>query len=369
MRSFRSFVPTLLALLSGCVPLAAETDPRLDDSGSPGGGSQEDTADTGDLADTADMADTADTSESEDTGDTAPVGTAPATLAELFALLGPAPTSFTIEDPSIGGAIEGDSVVINLGPDAFFFSDGSLASGPVEVALTEYDSLGDMVRGGRATLTTDGEWLATSGSFALEASQEGQPLVINGIADMAFDAWDGTTSGMELWAAGDPGDAWLRPQLEAQKAAFVRGADGSTDNTFLFSGVWAGGVGGYSAYNCDAITSLSAVHVTLEVEFLSHFSTEAAVFFIPDGANSAAQLYTGDSSLPGYRSYTHGMPVGITGKLVIYSLIDGERFLFHDDAYTIPAGVDVGAGQMLETLSVDLLPTSEADFNAYLNGL
>lgn len=356
MRSLCSSLPALLALLVGCVPLDAETPEVLDETGNPGVGDSADSADTGDNADTG------------DTDDTAQIGTAPATLAELFALLGPAPVAFTIEDPSLGGAIEGDSVLINIGPDAFFFSDGSLAGGPVELALTEYNSLGDMVRGGRATITESGEWLATSGSFALEATQEGQPLAINGITDIAFDAWDSTASGMELWVAGDAGEAWARPQEAAVKGNFVRGAEG-VDAAFLFSGVWAGGIGGYSAYNCDAITNLSAEHVTLEVEFLSHFSTEAAVFFIPDGANSAVQLYTGDSNLPGYRSYSNGMPVGITGKLVIYSLIDGERFLFHDDAYTIPAGVDDGAGHMLESLAVDLVATSEADFNAYLNGL
>ena len=198
MRSLCLLLPTVLSLIAGCTPLAPDSAKGLDVDSARG---LDDTG--GGAGDTADTADTADTGESEDTGD---VGTAPTTLAELFALLGPAPSSFTIEDPSLGAEIEGDSVVINLGPDAFFFSDGSLASGPVDVSLIEYDSLGDMVRGGRGTLTTDGEWLATSGSFALEASQEGQPLVIDGIADMAFDAWDGTTSGMELWAAGKPGD-------------------------------------------------------------------------------------------------------------------------------------------------------------------
>ncbi|GDX80387.1 hypothetical protein LBMAG42_21980 [Deltaproteobacteria bacterium] len=360
MRSICPFVPTLLALLSGCLPLAAETEAQLDDSGAPGGGALGDSADSGDRLDTG---------EANDSWDTGGGGSAPATLAELFALLGPEPTAFTIADASVGGAIAGDSVHITIGPKAFSFSDGRLAGGAVDVELTEYDSLGDMVRGGRATLTADGDWLATSGSFALKASQEGQPLAINGITDLAFDAWDSTASGMELFVAGDAGEAWTRPLEEPATATLVRGKDGSGDNAFQFSGVWAGGIGGYSAYNCDAITNLSAVHVTLDVVFLSHFSTEAAVFFLPAGASSAVQLYTGDSSLPGYRSYMNGMPVGITGKLVIYSLIDGERFLFHDDAYTIPVGVDVGGGEMKETLSVDLLPTSEADFNAYLNGL
>ncbi len=370
MRSSYSSLSLLLALAVGCQqPVSEGTDvlPGDVDSGDVDSGG-DDSGDTG-SQDTGDSGDTGseDTGDSGDT-DTAEVGSAPATVAELFALLGPASVSFTIDDAAIGGSVEGESVSIGIGPDAFFFSDGSLASGAVDLSLTEFDSLGDMVRGGRATMTTSGQWLETSGSFVLEASQEGVPLTVNGITDIAFDAWDPDADGMELWVAGDAGEAWARPLERPTQPK--GGADGSGSmSEFLFNGVWAGGIGGYSAYNCDAITSLSPTGVSLDVKFLSHFSEEAAVFFIPDGAASAVQLYTGDLSLPGYRSYNNGMPVGITGKLVVYSLIDGSYFLFHDDAYTIPPGVDTGGGLMLETLEVDLVETSEADFNAYLNGL
>lgn len=361
---------TSLALL----PLAACSLPSKDgaDPSETGSGTQvDDTSSEGDV-DTAADPDTAADSDTSgaDTGaeDSSAEGTAPATLAELFAQLGPPSSTFSV-NASEGGVVVGDGVTLVFGPDAFVDASGAVATGEVMVSLTEYRTVGDMVRGGRPTITTDGAWLETSGSFDLSASQEGEDVVITDVQSMTFDDWDGGSpdAAMELWVTEQEGDAWVRP-LPAQPIV-GRPVDSADGMATMFMTNYLAGIGSYPSFNCDAISYLSSTYSTLTVQFLSHFTTDSGVFFLPDGYNSAVRLYDGDATIPGYFSYNNSMPVGITGKLIVFSLIDGDYYLYHDDAYTIAAGTDNGSGVMEVVLPVDPVLVTEAEFEAYIGSL
>lgn len=290
---------------------------------------------------------------------------APATLRELHRQLGPTPTEFTI-DGATGGMVRGESVRFEIAAGAITDRSGTPIAGPVTISLREFQSVGDAVRGNRPTMEqVEGLWLESSGAFELDARDAaGGSAVIQDLDRVGFNRWPNgqAPDRMRPWVAGANDDAWIQPRELAQVPAEVSTAG------YFFNSLPFGSIGSYTAYNCDAVVNLSVVRTTLRVQLPPALTDEAGVFFLPDGVNTAAKLYTRDPSLPGFVSYQNTMPVGVRGKLVVVALADGKYHLFHDDAYVIPAGNPVLNGTEA-TILVTPLEVSELDFNAYMNSL
>ena len=139
---------------------------------------------------------------------------------------------------------------------------------------------------------------------------------------------------------------------------------------YLFNSAPFGNIGGHNAANCDAISHLSAQHLTLFVRFGSNYSTESGVFFLPTGENTVAKLYTKIPNPPmgqeGYQSYVDAMPIGVAGKLVVVALKDGKYF-YEEKPYAIAD--DGSAGANTATVMANPVEVSEAAFTAAINAL
>lgn len=311
-------------------------------------------------------------------GDNEREGTAPSTMKELHQRLGPTPSMFTI-DAAHGGRIRGESIVLDIPPSSIIDRGGApldidtngdgaldahLVTGPVTISLREFQSVGDMVRGNRPTMATDGTLLETSGSFELDAHVAGgSTVVIQGVGPVKFRRWPNARSDvMRQWLAGPDDPSWAQPG----DLALIPPVDNG--GAYLFNSLPFGSIGHYTAANCDAIANLGSDHMTLRVKLAPELTEEAGVFFLPEGINTAAKLYVKKAWLPGFVSYADTMPVGVRGKLVVVALLDNNYYLFHDDAFVIPTGTLVD-GVNEETITVTPVLTSEADFVAYMDSL
>lgn len=152
--------------------------------------------------------------------------TAPATMGELFAKLGPKAKVFTL-NAETGGKVDGDLVSFVVPPSAIFDmagkpptadidDDGKLDStpvtGPVRLELVELKTAGDMVRGNHPTQTTSGEWLESGGSFVVRAFSGKNEVRIAKLEALSFKGApvSGAGGAMELFLQGD-GEGWQRP--------------------------------------------------------------------------------------------------------------------------------------------------------------
>ena len=157
-------------------------------------------------------------------------GVAPATLAEVFAKLGPKTKKFTF-GAEAGFHVQGDSVSFDVPAGAVFDRSGSpfdsdldddgkldsvAVKGVVTLALREFKSSGDMLRGNLPTMTASGAWLESGGSFELKVFVGAKEVEISKLANVAFKGAKVSASGspMELWLAKNEGDkdfGWERP--------------------------------------------------------------------------------------------------------------------------------------------------------------
>ena len=158
-------------------------------------------------------------------------GVAPATLAEVFAKLGPKTKKFTFVAET-GFHLQGDGTSFDIPAGAVFNRSGSpfdsdldddgkldsvAVKGAVTIELREFKSSGDMLRGNVPTMTATGEWLESGGAFELKAFAGGKEVEISRLKNVAFTGANVSASGgaaMELWLAKNEGGkdfGWQRP--------------------------------------------------------------------------------------------------------------------------------------------------------------
>ncbi len=304
----------------------------------------------------------------------------PPVLQLIEERLGPKPQTFTV-DGATGGAIRGNSTTLEIPAGAIVVPGARTpATGPIEIALREYESVGDMVRGGLPTIDDDGQLLTSSGSFDLSATDaRGQAVDVLKLKDVLVRAWEPEPNPlMEAWVAGARADTWALPNPNVP-ALFV-------DHAYWLKMInvppqqrqvaGSGSVVQRARINVDTYMSSRGVRglvapdlMTLAVQLDEELATNAGVFFLPEGGTVAAKLTTYDPALPGYVSGTNAMPTGVTGTLIVVALVDGTYYLQHDESFVIPPGVADAAGSKLATIHASPVEVSEADFMAYLASL
>jgi len=250
-------------------------------------------------------------------------------------------------------------------PQNAFTKAGSPVSGTITFVAREYKKRSDVLYGGSNTNHTSGAPLETQGSLFIDALQNGTsldqqlavPIRIEVPAENNGDVtqlWEGKVD------AGAPAMGWAAPRPNPN------GAGGqlesvSQNNMFAFN------FGQLGWINCDVFYSYANPKTTMTVDVLNNpgtmasfmaYSGETFVFFCPDNANVAAQLYTPDGPSR-VKSYDNMMPIGVQGTLISFAIKDGKYYLASKHI-TITAGLN-------ETLS--LVETTEAGIQAAIEGL
>ncbi len=149
------------------------------------------------------------------------------TMANLFARLRPAATTGTFT-ASAGTTIQLPGVTFTIPPNAIFASAAGCddfgtpaappttrVTGEVSFEALGYRTAGDMLRGDRPTVTTDGTWIESGGAFEVRVTAGGQRACIIDLKDIRFTAPAGvsTSADMQFWVGDSGGEVfeWKLP--------------------------------------------------------------------------------------------------------------------------------------------------------------
>lgn len=254
--------------------------------------------------------------------------------------------------------------VLNFPANAFTIN-GVPVTGNITVEAYEMLSRSSILFSGTNTNHISGVPLISQGFIFIDVKSNGisvdkyltQPVIISIPAkDENFTMiWEGVEN------IGDINQmAWQAPKDDAGANGQGRGVE-AVANNFTFSFGQLGWV------NCDIFYNSSAPKTTVKVTINNNpgamasfmgYTGETFVFFCAKGDNVVAQIYTPDGANT-VKSYDNSMPVGSEGKLIAFSIKDGNYYLASKDI-TITADLS-------ETLT--LVETTESAVQSTLSAL
>jgi hypothetical protein len=215
--------------------------------------------------------------------------------------------------------------------------------GDVTISLKEIHKVSDMVFGNKPTTTDRGQLLTSFGEFSIGAEQNGKALAlatgkgilanrpfksVNGIKKNQVQNWVSTTT------SAVTGAEWLLSQSNNSLNNFLRDSDNDLE-MLITSLTW---VNWDKLNEDDAPNGRTTVSVLFESNFNESTVTAAnrtdimlsSVYFKPEGSNSLYKFYermVGENGLQVCTAYGDIVPIGMTGKLLAYSIIDGQYFV------------------------------------------
>jgi hypothetical protein len=292
-------------------------------------------------------------------------------VANFYQTFGPKAEAFIVDaarDTRLG-LRSGTSIIIPAG--AFAIGKVPVTSGKVNVNVLELPNRGAMALRGVNTMVA-GRILESNGNFELAADVAGKPAdrelapgrqinvamqdrVRNGLALNLFEGGP-----IEVGAAKQQQFDWRQVQVPGQPASIP-----PVGGSFTFS--WP--TTGWCNPDWFMFTPPVATLTTMQVDLPGNPGPLASylggngnttVLFVPKGRNIIIQLYVPTAT--GVVSYTNSIPVGITGRLLAYSVTStGAYYLASKDIVTS------AANPILESLS--LAPTTAATLTAALTAL
>jgi hypothetical protein len=248
---------------------------------------------------------------------------------------------------------------------------GVAVTGPVDVKVIEVLKRSDVLFNGSNTNHISGAPLASDGFIYVDIKANGVSVDHNMAVPMQVSIPAKRSGVTQLWEGVDQAGAPLVAGAAAQMAwAAPRVANGqngggkevqSVNSTFTFNFNTTGWI------NTDVFYSYSNPKTTIYVDLVNNpgalssfhsYSGETYVFFCAKGSNVCAQLYTvnGPNSV---KSYDNVMPIGVTGKMLTFSIKDG-KYYYAEQETTLTADQHV---------TLTLVETSEAAVQAAISSL
>lgn len=247
----------------------------------------------------------------------------PTTTTELLASLAPASIKVEIIGKS-GGTIRGNGTTFRIPPGAVVSpGDGKPVDGLVTVELRELLSPEAMMAAGRPTVTDSGELLESGGAFELAIRDGQRELAATTLLDLRItpEVRPSSGDGMELWVVSADGQSdWFRPQRESLRAQ----QDG---DSFTMRALPAPKPPRpVPAQNIDKPAQRvisTATSGPVQVELAAEASSDAAVFFFPEGLFSVVRLDR-DPASGRFTAPATAVNASSSGKLVVVSVAGGK---------------------------------------------
>lgn len=243
-----------------------------------------------------------------------------------------------------------EGVEITIPKDAFT-KDGQPITGEFTVEAYEMLKPSSMILSGTNTNNMFGSYFESDGFIFLDVKQNGvsvdQQLNAAITISIPTDKEDGTFTqlwkGNEeagenenqfAWGEGDNDDFWGNGQEE--RGVFSK----SKQFSFL--------IGKLGWINCDIFWDSTNGMTTIKVNLYGQFDKLASylgyegdtfVFFRAKGVLVLVQIYTTDGNNT-VKSYDNGMPLGVEGKLIAYSVKEG-LFSYAEKEITITADMSI----------------------------
>jgi len=209
--------------------------------------------------------------------------------------------------------------------------NGNDVTGVVTMEAIEMLDRSDIIRGGANTNHISGAPLESDGFIFLDFLSDGKS-VDQSLSKPVNIAIPAKRSGVtQLWqgVVDDDGQfGWAAPADNNP-----RETKGQVGDAFRFN------FGQLGWINCDVFWNYTNPKTTMWVKVLNNpgtfanfrgFDGETFVFFCGKGSNVAAQIYTSDGN-GGVKSYDNMMPVGVEGRLLVFSIKNGHFWLAKKD--------------------------------------
>ncbi|RAJ05294.1 hypothetical protein LX64_02451 [Chitinophaga skermanii] len=293
-----------------------------------------------------------------------PISTVQSTKA-FIEKYSPATQKFTFNVSSLPQTLSLQSGTKLTIPQGAFTVDGRPATGSITVEVMEMMNRSSLVRAGVNTNHISGLPLVSQGSFFFDAKVNGVDADRR-LAELvefkvpAKDAdftqiWIGredTLAGRDALQFG-----WDQPVRRQGVNLEVKKSEGN----FIFN------FGSLGWINCDVFYSYSNPKTTVRVALQNNPGTlasfrantgETYVYFCAKGSNVVAQFYYPDGP-NGAKSYDNSMPIGVEGRLISFSIKNGQFFLAKKD-------ITISANQQ-ETLV--LAPSTESAIQSEIDAL
>ncbi len=290
---------------------------------------------------------------------------------QFFEKWGPQRQVFKMNSEELPKTIELKSGTLITIPAKGLMVGGQPAAGDIVVSVLETFDRGALALSGQST-TSNGQLLTSDGSFDLDITvngKEADPRLANG-ETFGFRVPDvdnnGRPTNLFEGVILDNPDApapldWQRRDVPNQRPDII-----PEGGTFNFNWPYTGLV------NCDVLNSCApaAIRTDITVNLPNNPGTIANyqgsgggntfVLFVPKGCNMIVHIYTHDpADQHKVWSYPSSMPEGVTGKLIGFSVKNGNWW-YTEKEITITTN-------MIESLTLD--PSTEVDVAANLLAL
>lgn len=243
-------------------------------------------------------------------------------------------------------------------PKGAFTLRGVPVTGPVTVEALEMLKRSDVILGGTNTNHISGAPLVSDGFIFVDVKSNGVSVDKNLASPIKVSIKTTRTGSTGLWNGVQNAQnqlGWEAPRPGGQKEAQ------SSQGQFAFD------FGNLGWINCDYFYSNTNPKTTMKIEVPNNPGTMATfrgytgdtfVFFVAQGSNVAAQIYT-PAGVNTVKSYDNMMPIGVSGRLIAFSIKNGLYYFVKKDITIVPNHFE----------SLTLAASTEAAIQAEINSL
>ena len=270
-----------------------------------------------------------------------------AQLSKLFEQQGAKTETFTLDADKGGVIVTEKGTTFKIPANAFALNQQEVV-GDVTIRLKEIHKPADMVFGNKPTTTDRGQLLTSFGEFTIGAEQGGKPLALatgkSILASRPFKSVNGITKNqVQNWISTTKsplsGAEWLLSPSNNSLNSLLRDSNEDLE-------MWIRDIDRVDRewYNWDQLPQSNASEgtTTVSVMFRANFNDRtdggaeghdlmlSAVYFKPDNTNGLYKFYERIREGNGLQvpaHYGHIVPIGVSGKILAYSIIDGQLFV------------------------------------------
>ena len=254
---------------------------------------------------------------------------------------------------------------IQISPCSFLNSDGNEVTGEIEFELIEAQTKLDMLKLNRPTFTSDGQLLVSGGILYVNATQNGEDLIINPdcglqVINMPNTTNNGFNGSMQYFSGNVDGDGVFGWDLEEEDTLAVQTwqDDFGTGLGFGFE------IDSIGWINCDYFYNTGDSLTEVQVELPNGYDgNNTQVFIYYNSINSLAGLYDTDQDGVFDLGAGYETPVGM---LVRFIAISGDSVNGYNHHITSDIPVTMSHYETIPNMSG---PITNSALEAILNAL
>jgi len=278
--------------------------------------------------------------------------------------------TFTVDVTNSNATVTAAGGTMLLIPeDAFLLPNGSPVNGPVTIEIKELFKRNEMILSG-ITSVSDGKVLESGGEIFINATSQGQQLIIDPDTSIVLGVpKDSTNFNMQLFVGEGAGDDFNWKPVK-QDSIVAKGQGGSFDSGqfFLYENFFCDCYNVTSYFtslknlgwqNIDCFYGNSSTVKDIAVVSPGFDKTNSALFVVLKNKNSAINVYADLAYHNGY--YNLSLPDNEPVTVIAIGNKDGKYYMDMKD-YTVTSGMSINLN-MTETTEANIVSELNTKYN------